>query len=127
MVLAAMLATDEDAVICDIAQYYNVYDLYSLPIEILATLSAGLPADSRIMRKLTGSKVSLQEELLAAILDDFNLHLYSYTKDAKSGRNKPKSIVEQLSNSKHQTNNNVKTFSSIEAFETAKKKLQERR
>ena len=37
-----MLALDEDAFICDMAQTYHVYDIRSLPLPYLATLASGL-------------------------------------------------------------------------------------
>ena len=52
MVMATMIATDEDSLICDLAQYYHVFDYRSMTVESVATLAAGLPEDSRIMRKL---------------------------------------------------------------------------
>ena len=41
MALTAMLATDEDALLCDFAETYGVYDLEALPVEKLAVLSFG--------------------------------------------------------------------------------------
>lgn len=56
----------------------------------------GLRDNSRIKMKLCGMKTNLNSLLLARIADNTALNLYVKTKDAKSGRNKPKSIVKSL-------------------------------
>lgn len=67
-----------------------------MPVEEEATLVEGLPKDSRIMQRLGKSKISLQEALLAAILDELRILNWSRTKDAKKKRNVPTSILEEL-------------------------------
>ncbi len=52
MALAAMLSADRDAVLCDMAETYGVLEMEKLPCRRLATLAAGLRADSRIMLRL---------------------------------------------------------------------------
>ena len=85
MVMATMIATDEDSLICDLAQYYHVFDYRSMTVEFIATLAAGLPEDSRVMRKILKCNVSKSELMLAAIYDDLNTYLYSMTSNAKHG------------------------------------------
>ena len=41
-----MIATDEDALICDFAETYHIYDYRSLDVEYAATLAYGLRDDS---------------------------------------------------------------------------------
>lgn len=89
-----MIALDEDMLICDLAQYYNIYQLYDYPVEFIATLSSGLPINSRIKAKELGLRVDVHTLLLAHICDNTAINVYAKTKDAKSGRNKPKSLVE---------------------------------
>lgn len=48
------------------------------------------------MRRVTGAKLTLQETLLAAICDDLSLLVWFNTKDAQKGRNRPKSILSEL-------------------------------
>ena len=64
-----MLSLDREAVICDLAEEYHIYDMRSLPARQVATLAVGLRDDSRIKRKIRGSKYSRQELLLAQIHD----------------------------------------------------------
>lgn len=37
-----MLAHDEDALVCDMAETYRIYDMYSLPVRMVATLALSL-------------------------------------------------------------------------------------
>lgn len=52
--LAGMLALDESALICDLAETYGVLNYRALPAEIAATLCAGLRDNSRIKMKCGG-------------------------------------------------------------------------
>ena len=47
-----MIKTDEDALICDLAETYQIYDYKSLPAYMVATFSVGLRENSRIKMKL---------------------------------------------------------------------------
>lgn len=42
-----MIAADEDALICDLAETYHILDYKALPLRLAATLAAGLPLYSR--------------------------------------------------------------------------------
>lgn len=64
-----MIAKDEDALICDLAETYHIYDYRSLPVRLVATLAAGLRDDSRIASSTTDLKVSITNTLLAIIAD----------------------------------------------------------
>lgn len=46
------MSYDRDALICDIAETYGVYDLGALPLQTVAVLAQGLRHDARIMMKL---------------------------------------------------------------------------
>lgn len=62
-----MIRDDEDALICDFAETYQIYDYRSLPLRLVATLAAGLRENSRI--KSAGAKASVTNTLLAMIAD----------------------------------------------------------
>lgn len=68
-----MIALDENALICDLAETYQIYDYRSLPVKLVATFSAGLREDSRIKKKIRGTKVSFTEEALARFYDLFHV------------------------------------------------------
>lgn len=96
MTLSTMIETDEDALICDFAETYNILDYRALPLNLAATLAVGLRADSRIMLKITGQKIDYNTVLSAAILDRLSFLAWTKTKDAEAGRNRPESVVSKL-------------------------------
>ena len=96
MTLAHMVRTDEDALICDLAETYHIYDYRQLPATRAAALACGLRDDSRIKMKLSGIKLPLDTMILAMILDTARIIAWQRTKDAEKGRNAPKSFLNQL-------------------------------
>lgn len=82
--------------ICDFAEFYHITDLKALPVSTLAALSFGLPAESRTMRRLSGSKLTVQETLLAIIADRLGILIWQQTKDGQKGKNQPASILSGL-------------------------------
>lgn len=64
-----MIEFDEDALICDLAETYHIYDYRSLPVQLVATLSAGLRDDSRIKMAAAGVPARQNIILLATIAD----------------------------------------------------------
>ncbi len=91
-----MIALDEDALICDFAETYQILDYKRLPVELAATLAAGLRDNSRIKLKISGLRVSVDTLLLARIADSTAINVYAKTKDAKTGKNPPKSMVDVI-------------------------------
>lgn len=68
--------------------------------------------------KVSGLKVDINTLLMARIADSTALNLYAKTKDAQTGRNRPKSMTEALL----EINNNLKKpkeFNSGEDFMAA--------
>lgn len=51
-----MLATDEEALICDFAETYHILDYKALPVKQRAVLASGLRETSRIKMKMAGMK-----------------------------------------------------------------------
>lgn len=94
MFLAKLIGDSEDLLICDFAQYYHVLDYKELRPALAATLAVGLPDESRVKKKITGVRATLDELLLALILDNLNLFMWSRSKH-KGAR--PKKIYQLLS------------------------------
>lgn len=94
MILAGMMATDETALICDLAQTYGVLHYRDLPVPLLAALAAGLGEDARIIRKISGNMVSTNTMLLAAAVDRLSLMLWSTS--VKNNTDQPPSILSML-------------------------------
>ena len=111
-----MLVTDEDALICDLAETYHIYDYRSLtPIQV-ATFSVGLRENSRIKLKMSGNKTSLETALLAMINDRLAILLWSKTKDGEKNRNRPKLVTELLFEKKENT---LKKYYSADDYDKA--------
>lgn len=73
-----MLAFDRNALICDLAETYHIYDYKALPVQTLAALACGLRSDSRIKLKLAGIKEASNEVLLVQIFDILQLMRYQW-------------------------------------------------
>lgn len=93
MYLANLIGNSEDLLICDFAQFYHVYDYTELKPSVAATFAMGLPDESRVKRKITGVNATLDQLLLALILDDLNLMMWSKQKHKGA---KPKRVYQLL-------------------------------
>jgi len=91
-----MVATDEDALVCDFAETYHILDFRALPARLAARLACGLRSSSRIKQKLSGSKEDIQTALLAHIADAVRMLVWMQSEDGVKGRNRPQSIAALL-------------------------------
>lgn len=73
-----MIRLDREALICDLAETYHIYDMRSLPARRVATFAVGLREDSRIKKKISGIEYPYQELLLARIADKLSALLWCY-------------------------------------------------
>ena len=71
-----MLEADEDALICDLAETYGIFDYESLPVKLVATLAVGLRGDSRIKMKISGAVLSQRDLILSQIADYAALNVW---------------------------------------------------
>lgn len=67
-----MINKSEDALICDFAEAYQIYDYKLLPVKLAATFAAGLREDSRIKLLMRGAEKARSDVLLAMILDSLS-------------------------------------------------------
>lgn len=124
MTLAGMLSTDRDALICDMAETYGVFDIYALPVPLLAVLASGLRDDSRIKLKMAGLSGLPITAMIARAADDIALLLYSFTQDAADGKNQPQLFTDLMTGASGSTKKEKGTgFESAEAFDAAWRKL----
>lgn len=91
-----MLRLDRDALICDMAEEYGIYDLGSLPARKVAVLASGLRDDSRIKMKASGVNAPPEILLMAQAVDSLNLLVWMQTKDGHKNRNRPESVLERI-------------------------------
>lgn len=116
-----MVRLDRDALICDLAETYHIYDMRSLPLQTVATLSAGLRDDSRIRMKASGMNAKPELIFLAALIDTVEAFRYGFTEDAQKKKNPPESIVKALMG--EQTQSKQKSFKTPEEFEAALQRI----
>lgn len=114
----------EDLIICDFAEYYNIYEMDKLKPDYMATLLWGLPQESRVMRHYSKQPASNEVMLLANIADSLNFIAWSKTKDAEKGKNRPPRITDSLYGKDKKED--VTTFASAEDYEAARRKMLER-
>ena len=120
MFLAGIVPKYETELICDFAETYHILDWRTLPLNTAAALSVGLRENSRVKMKIAGVEAGQDTLLLAAIVDRLSLLWWAKTKDAESGRNKPKSIFEQLTRRpEDEPEKKVTAFHSGEEFRAA--------
>lgn len=111
----------QDEMVCDLAEYYHIYNYKSFPMEYISTLCCGLPAESRTLKKINGMKCSTEELMLINIVDKLSLIWWSKTKDGQKNRNRPKLICE-IMQEKEESKNRI-AFNSPEEFEAMRRKI----
>ncbi len=105
-----MIELDENALICDLAETYQIYDYRSLPVQLVATLSAGLRGDARIVLKAAGAPASQETIILAAIADNLALLRAGFSKDSNK---KPQLFTDAIFS---ETKQKTKGFRTADAF-----------
>jgi hypothetical protein len=115
---------DEDALVCDFAEYYHIYDWRSIPLRLAATLCAGLSNKSRTKIRLSGMACDFETYLLACLYDKVSVLIWLQTDDGAKGRNRPKPISDIVAGTK-QREKEVVGFASGKDFDKAWKELTE--
>lgn len=119
-----MIATDENALQCDLAETYNIYDYRSLPVKLAATFSVGLRENSRIKMIMRGDKLGDSNRTILAEIYDL-LAMIGWV-----GEGTPPSMLDamygDLPEQKREQKKN-RSFGSAEEYERARKKITERR
>lgn len=118
-----MISLDEDALICDFAEFYHILDYRSLPLRLAATLAAGLRESSRIKRLAVDAPCSQDTLLLATIADRVEMFRYGFSDNAQKGKNPPVSLVNLLLGKEEQNSKDFKVFNSAEEFDEALKRI----
>lgn len=118
-----MLNVDEDALVCDLAETYNIYNYKGLSLLKAATFSCGLRYDSRIKLKVADAKVSNDTLMIASILDQVNFIAWSKTDDATRGYGRPKRVVDVLMGKEEIREN--ESFVDADEFERMRRSLLE--
>ncbi len=112
-----MLNFDKDALLCDLAETYHIYDYKSLPCRMVAAFSCGLRENSRIKMKMAGIDPMPEQILMAAIADGTRTTAWLQSKDGTTGENRPKSLLAMMMGEESQGSKDIRTFASGEEFD----------
>ena len=96
------------------AETYGIVDYTTVRPSIIAALVVGLPDSSRIKRKYTGINLTLDQMLLAMIVDGINISIWQRGGAKKS--KKPQSIFKKLTE-KEKPKDELMAFKSPEDYE----------
>lgn len=120
-----MAARDEDALVCDMAETYHIFDYRALPLFLAARLACGLRENSRSKMRLAGNRIELRDALLAVILDRVGFLAWAQTRDGQRNRNRPASILDRLMHEPDERETPV-VYAGGEEFEKARKQILQR-
>lgn len=118
-----MLNTDSDALECDLAETYHIYNYKELPLKKVALFSVGLREESRIKMKILNIKYPFKTILMSDIADKLAMLLWIY-QGAKKNK-KPDLILPKLFDVEMSKFNDkdIVSFASIEDFEEERKRI----
>ena len=63
---------------------------------MVATLCFGLRPESRVKMKVSNSKITLTQTLIARMVDELTFQSWAQTKDGQKNRNRPESVLMAL-------------------------------
>ncbi|WP_249630162.1 DUF5361 domain-containing protein [Streptococcus uberis] len=115
-----MIKKDEDALICDLAETYQIYNYRQLPANLVAVFSVGLRENSRIRMSISEEKLTIEQTMLAGLVDRLSILLWAKTRDGQKGINQPKSIIESVN---EKPKEKVTSFESGEEFMKLRQKI----
>ena len=88
-----------------------------MPLKLVATLTVGLPYDSRVFKKINDLKLSRTEMLLALQVDALKILAWQNTKDGAKNRNRPESLYKKLMGIDTKKKDDLLQFDSVEDYE----------
>lgn len=118
-----MMEQDSDALECDLAETYGLFDLGSVPVRKLAVLACGLRENSRIKQKISGVETDIETLLLGLAVDRLSWLVWAKTTDGQKGRNRPKSVLDVLLGNTSQEKIEADVFKTPEEFDAAREKI----
>lgn len=118
-----MINVDEEALICDFAETYRIYNYKSLTLQMVGTFACGLRPDSRIGMRISDSKLTTDQTLLALVADNTRAIAWLNSSDGAKGINRPKSIVDALAREKKTADSTMETFETGQDFDDEWRRL----
>lgn len=116
-----MAALAPDELVCDMAETYHVLDWRALGLPLAATLAGGLRETNRTCMALNHAPITTDTLLLGAMADSLQLLVWSKTKDAQHGCNRPAPVLDTLLGTAHRRK--VTGFATAAEFEAAKAEI----
>ncbi len=111
-----MISIDKDALECDLAETYHIFEMKELPLKKVALFSVGLRNNSRIKTKMLGLNQSFETTLLAKITDE--LSISNWIKSGAKKDQKPSLILPKLLNIKEKREEKeVNGYVTVKEFE----------
>lgn len=105
------------------AETYGILDYKEVKPSIVAALAVGLPESSRIKRKYSGVNLTMDQMLLAMLVDGVNMSIWQRG-GAKKSR-KPMSIFKKLTE-KEKPKDELMSFRTPEEYEAFMKRKREK-
>lgn len=96
------------------AETYGIFDYKAEKPSLIATLAVGLPESSRIKRKFSGVNLTIEQMLLAMLVDGVNISIWQRGGGKKS--RKPVSIFKKMTE-KEKPKDELMSFRSPEEYE----------
>ena len=117
-----MIASSEDALICDMAETYGILDYRALPLPLAATLAAGLRETSRSKMRLSGAHAAPDTLLHAAAVDWLATLAWMQSENGRKNINRPRPVLEIFTGD-HKAANPVVAFDSAADFEAERARI----
>lgn len=105
------------------AEFYGIHNWREFPLNYVATLAIGLSDNSRTKRAISGNKIGVDTMILASIADRLGLLCWLNTEDARKGRNRPKSILDELLREPTRAKQKYRAFANGADFDAAWAKM----
>lgn len=121
-----MIDANEDALICDLAETYHIYDYRSLPARMVATLAVGLRNDSRIKMFLSNEPLSFEQMMMVKIYDVLNWLAWVEIRTNSKSKSKPPERLEDRIRKKTAEKSDAQVFNTVADFEAERHKMLER-
>ena len=117
-----MIYLDEEALICDFAETYHIYDYRALSPYMAGVLACGLRPNARINLIRASQKVDTDTMLKATIADRLGVLIWQNTEDGQKGRNMPESILRNMIG-EEKNNGDITIFNDGAEFEAYRAEL----
>ena len=117
-----MIYLDEEALICDFAETYHIYDYRALLPYMAGVLACGLRPNARINLIRASQKVDTDTMLKATIADRLGVLIWQNTEDGQKGRNMPDSILRNMIG-EEKNNGDITIFNDGAEFEAYRAEL----